>query len=204
MRQVLRAAIITAAVSMPAVAVAQGNPIPPTSPSASAPQGSGRPANLCQELMAFVHQPEAATKATETPSRLATAVTAKNSDDTSAKPAAPGTPQNTSGQSGQITASGPGASGPQGDVQNKAAPTGSTATASGSATGSPSASPAAPSAPKPSAENVQQAEIAAGTNDLQGCRAAAQTMRRAGIVMPGPLLALAAMSPKLLEAASPP
>lgn len=195
--QALKAMTIAALVLAPGFALAQDIPIRPSSDGSTS---AGRPANLCQELIAFVHQPEAATKAAETPPQLATAVTAKKSDDTSAKPSAPDTPQNTSGQSGQITASGPGAAGPQGDAQNKAAPAGSTATA----TGAPAATPAAPAAPKPSAENVQQIENAAGANDLQGCRAAAQTMRRAGVVMPGPLLALAAMSPKLLEAASRP
>ena len=196
--QALKAMMIAALVLTPAFALAQGASVQSPSDSTG---GTGRPANICQELVAFVKQPEAATKAAETPPQLATAVTAKKSDDTSAKPSAPGTPQNTSGQSGQITASGPGAAGPQGDAQNKAAPAGSTATASGPAK---DASAAAPAVPKPSAENVQQIENAAGANDIQGCRAVAQTMRRAGVVMPGPLLALAAMSPKLLEAASHP
>lgn len=199
--QALKAMTIAVLVLAPGFALAQDIPIRPSSDGS---RSAGRPANLCQELIAFVHQPEAATKAAETPSQLATAVTAKKSDDTSAKPSAPGTSQNTSGQSGQITASGRGAAGPQGDAQNKAAPAGSTATALGPATGAPAAASAAPAAPKPSAENVQQIENAAGANDLQGGRAAAQTMRRAGVVMPGPLLALAAMSPKLLEAASRP
>lgn len=178
--------LLAAAAFLPAIASAEGDPPP-----------AGKPANLCQELVAFVRQPEAATKAVETPPQLATAVTAKKSDDASAKPSAPGTPQNTSGQSGQITASGPGAAGPQGDLQNKAASTGSTATATGAAKD-------APAALEPTPEILRQIEGAAGTNDIQGCRAAAQSMRRAGIVMPGPLLALAAMSPKLLEAAARP
>jgi hypothetical protein len=199
--QALKAMMIAALVLTPAFALAQGASVQSPSDSTG---GTGRPANLCQELVAFVKQPEAATKAAETPPQLATAVTAKKSDDTSAKPSAPGTPQNTSGQSGQITASGPGAAGPQGDAQNKSAPVGSTATASGPAKVASAAAPAAPAVPKPSAENVQQIENAAGANDIQGCRAVAQTMRRAGVVMPGPLLALAAMSPKLLEAASRP
>jgi len=199
--QALKAMMIAALVLIPAFALAQGASVQPPSDSTG---GTGRPANLCQELVAFVKQPEAATKAAETPPQLATAVTAKKSDDTSAKPSAPGTPQSTSGQSGQITASGPGAAGPQGDAQNKSAPVGSTATASGPAKDASAAAPSAPAAPKPSAENVQQIESAAGTNDIPGCRVVAQTMRRAGVVMPGPLLALAAMSPKLLEAASRP
>ncbi len=162
---------------------------------------TGRPANLCQELVAFVRQPAASTQATDTPARLATAVSAKNSGDTSAKPAAGTTPQSSSGQSGQITASGPGAAGPQGQSQNSTAPAGSTATASGPER---SASSTQPDTSKPSAENVTQIEVAAQANDLPACRMAAQTMRRAGVVMPAPLLALAAMTPKLLEGGSAP
>ena len=198
---------------LPSLAIAQGaSQVPP-----DIGRGSGRPANLCQELVAFIRQPDAARKADEAPPRLATAVSAKKQDDSSAKPSAEGTPQSTSGQSGQITASGPGASGPQGVTQNEAAPSGSTATAVGpsrdtsqptsSGQGQPAATPAPTaeaSAPKPRAENVQQIEAAAASNDLQGCRAAGQRMRRAGVAMPASLIALSAMSPKLLEAAKRP
>ncbi|CAO4140510.1 hypothetical protein LPLAFNJD_LOCUS707 [Methylorubrum aminovorans] len=170
-------------------------------PSDVSTPATGRPANLCQELVAFVRQPAAVTQATDTPARLATAVSAKNTGDASAKPAAESTPQNSSGQSGQITASGPGAAGPQGQTQNAAAPAGSTATASGSER---NASPVQPDPSKPTAENVTRIEAAAQANDLPACRAAAQSMRRAGVVMPPPLLALAAMAPKLLERASSP
>jgi hypothetical protein len=48
---------------------------------------------------------------------------------------------------------------------------------------------------------VTQAEDAVSSNDLSRCRSAAQQMRRAGVVIPAPLLALSAMDPKLLEAA---
>ena len=58
---------------------------------------SGRPTNLCQELLAFVRQPATTVKASEPPAQLATAVSAKKSDDTSEKPSAPGTPQNNLG-----------------------------------------------------------------------------------------------------------
>jgi hypothetical protein len=162
---------------------------------------SGRPSNLCQELLAFVRQPAATVKAAEPPAQLATAVSAKKSDDTSEKPSAPGTPQNTSGQSGQITSSGPGAAGPQGETQNRAAPVGSTATSSAPAKDASVAPSAAPPVPMPSPENVQQVEKDASNNNIQGCRATAQSMRRSGVAMPSPLLALAAMSVKLLEAA---
>lgn len=179
---------------------AHAQAVPPQQADGRGP-GTGKPANLCQELVAFARRPETVTKAAETPPQLATAVTARRSDDVSAKPVADNTPQSSSGQSGQITASGPGAAGPQGTSQNMAAPAGSTATASGPERNSLAADS---EAPKSSAENVTQIESAAQANDLQACRALAQNMRRAGVVMPAPLLALAAMSPKLLEAAPPP
>lgn len=180
--------LLAAVAFLLAMAFAQGDP-----------SLAGRPANLCQELVAFVCQPEASMKAVETPQQLATAVTARKSSEPSEKPSALGTPQNTAGFAGQITASGPGAACPQGAVQNNAAPAGSTTTASGPAKAAPVTAPAAP---RPSAENVRQIEDAAGTNDLRECWAVAQSMRRAGVAMPAPLLALAAMSPQLLETAS--
>jgi hypothetical protein len=166
---------------------------------------TGRPANLCQELLAFVKQPDPSQGSDAPPPQLATAVSAKKDDTPSAKPGdGAGAAQQASGQSGQITSSGPGAAGPQGDAQNKAAPAGTTATAAGPPKSSSSAVAAASSTPdahKPTPENVQQVEAAASSDDLLGCRAAAQKMRRAGVVMPGPLLALSAFDPKLLERA---
>ncbi len=170
-------------------------------PSDVSPPATGKPANLCQELVAFVRQPVASMQATDTPARLATAVSARNTGEVSAKPAAEATPQSSSGQSGQITASGPGAAGPQGQSQNGSAPTGSTATASGPEQGK---SATQPDPSKPTAENVTRIEAAAQVNDLPACQAVAQTMRRSGVVMPPPLLALAAMAPRLLERASSP
>jgi hypothetical protein len=193
MRVLVIEALLSAAVLLPVEALAQDS------------GGAGKPANLCQELVAFVHQPDAAKKAGEPPPQLATAVSAKKQDDTSTKPGAEGTPQSTSGQAGQVTASGPGAVGPQGDAQNKAAPTSSTATAAAPPKDAPAAAaPAAPSTPKPTAENVQQVDAAAAKNDFQGCRVVGQQMRRAGVAMPAPLIALSAMDPKLLEGAQRP
>lgn len=181
--------------------------------STSTSGSPNKPANLCQELIAFLRQPEAMKKAAEPSPQLATAVSAKKQGGDAEKPSAQGTPQQTSGQAGQITSSGPGAAGPQGDAQNTAAPAGSTATAAGSAKPTAQSAPSSPGqavakagsaeppAPKPTQENVQQVEAAARNNDLQGCRAVGQQMRRAGIAMPPPLIALSAMNPQLLEAA---
>jgi len=44
--------------------------------------------------------------------------------------------------------------------------------------------------------HIEKAEAAARDHNLQGCRDVAQEMRRAGITMPAPLLALAALDLK--------
>ena len=72
--QALGAMMIATLALTPAFALAQGAVVQPPNDSNG---GTGRPANLCQELVAFVKQPEAATKAAEAPPQLATAVTAK-------------------------------------------------------------------------------------------------------------------------------
>jgi hypothetical protein len=91
-----------------------------------------------------------------------------------------GETQQKSGLSGPVAQNGPGASGPQGQAQaqSQAAPTG------------------APAQKGPSPEQVAQVDAAAGANDVQACRAAARAMRKAGVVMPAPLLALSALDPK--------
>ncbi|TNC05287.1 hypothetical protein FF100_35855 [Methylobacterium terricola] len=179
---------------VPAAAQDAGG-LPP--PEATGRPAAGKPANLCRELVVFVHQPDAAQNADAPPAQLATAVSAKKESAETAKPhEGGGQVQQNSGLSGQITTSGPGAAGPQGDAQNKGAPAGSTATA---AAGTPAMPPV-----KPTLENVQEVEKASAENNLRGCRAAAQRMRKAGVMMPSPLLALSAMDPKLLEAAGQP
>ena len=192
--------LLSVAALMPAGALAQSEG------AIAASGGSGKPANLCQELVNFVRQPVEAVKADSTPKSLAPAVQATKPGDTPAKASdAAGAPQTADGVSGQATSSGPGASGPQGEAQNKAAPAGSTATAA--APSAPPPAPAAspsPPAPQASPEAIQTIEAAAANNDLSGCRAAAQQMRRAGVVMPAPLLALSAMNIRLLEAAQRP
>jgi hypothetical protein len=199
------AALVAAAILLPLVAFAQAGPQPSAPSQTPEAQMSGVPANLCQELVAFVHQPDPSRGSDAPPPQLATAVSAKKNDAPSAKPGdAAGAAQQASGQSGQITSSGPGATGPQGIAQNEAAPAGTTATAAGPPKAASSANSTASSATdahKPTPENVQQVEAAAASNDLLGCRTAAQKMRRAGVVMPGPLLALSALDPKLLERA---
>ena len=178
-------------------------------PPALTTTSAGKPANLCQELIAFVRQPDTAVKADAAPAALASAVQAPKEGTPAQKTGdGGGEPQKNAGQSGQVTSSGPGASGPQGNTQNAAAPSGAAAGAAPAQQGAPApqsatptpAAPAAPTAPKPTAETISEIERAASSNDLAGCRAAGQTMRRAGVAMPAPLIALTAMSLNLLEA----
>lgn len=107
--------------------------------------------------------------------------------------------QRSAGVSGSVTQEGPGASGPQGDAQETAK--------SGSGNPKPeergdlAPKPPEPEAPPPSAEAVEKARQAAGANDLDGCAATVRDMRLAGVALPGPLLALAALKPELLQKA---
>ena len=184
--------VLGLAVFLPASALAQ-TPMPQAAAPMENAAGahSGRPANLCKELTAFLHPPAPESNASTPPPQSATAVQAPSQDKPVPKPGESGAPQKESGQSGPIPNGGPGAAGPQGDAQKSGQ--------AASKTEKPAAS-AAPSAPKPAPEAIARADAAAAANDLQACRAVAQEMRRAGVAMPAPLIALSAMDPKLLEA----
>jgi hypothetical protein len=125
-----------------------------------------------------------------------------------------GAPQQSSSLSGPVTPSGPGASGPQGAAQPGAGgpPPADAAKPPAQAAAAPApaqpaapaqaaapAAPAAPPPPKPTAAQIEKVETAQRDHNLQGCRDAAQEMRRAGIVIPPPLLALAALDLKFFD-----
>lgn len=194
-----------AAADKPGAAPAAGREPPAQAEGLPANARPGRPANLCTELVAFLHQPEQAKAAAAPPPQTATAVQAPAPQGGTAQPSSSGgVPQEKSGMSGQVAPSGPGAAGPQGAAQNAAAPPGASPGAppppahpSGQA--AQPAAPAPPPAPKPTPAAVEKAENAARDNNLHACRDAAQEMRRAGVAMPAPLLALAALDPKFFE-----
>lgn len=166
-------------------------------PGMAAAESAGRPANICKELVAFLHPPAQPASTGPSNAQSSTAVTAPGSG--SQKPAAEGETQKNSGLSGPTAASGPGASGPQGGTQNGNAPSGASAQAP-----APAAAPAAPAAPPPkapSAASIEQGDAVAGANDIAGCQRVARQIRRDGVVMPSPLISLAALDLKLLEAA---
>lgn len=160
--------------------------LPALAQDAAPPPPAGGPANLCQELLAFVTAPEAKKQEAATPQSQATAVS-NPSGKTEGKPSmAGGEPQQKSGLSGATQAKDSVAPG-----DRKAALAQANAAAKGAAT--PAASPPPP---KPDAATIAAIETASASNDQASCRASALTLRKAGVPMPPPLLALAALDLK--------
>ena len=161
--------------------------LPALAQEAAPPQpAAGGPANLCKELLAFVTAPEAKKQEAATPQSQATAVS-NPSGKTEGKPSVSGgEPQQKSGLSGATETKDTVVPG-----DRKAALAQANASAKG-----PAAPAASPPPPKPDAATVATIETAAASNDQASCRAAALTMRKAGVPMPPPLLALAALDLK--------
>lgn len=155
----------------------------------SAAPAAGQPAELCKELIAFVNPPAPA----EAPKPAATPAPPPAPEQKSAvnaaggagdKPsAAAGAPQQNSGLSAPV---------PQ-DAGAK--PVASARAAANGAAKVP-ATPATAEPTKPSADAVKAAEAAAASGDPAACRSAVRSMRQAGVTVPAPLLALAALNPK--------
>lgn len=152
--------------------------------TAGAPAATGRPADLCQELLAFVKQPEPAKQAAATPPQQATAVS-NPSGQSQGTPSSVGGVQQNSGLSGPTK-------------NEAAAPTDRKAVLAqaNAAAKSPPAPGAASPTPQPQPATIARIEAAAAAGDQPACRAAAREMRVAGVVMPPPLLALSALDPK--------
>ena len=170
----------------------------------AAPQvASGKPANLCQELVAVVKQPEPANKAATTPPQQATAVSNPSGKTEGGKPSDGGEPQKTSGLSGAVSETGNGPAPGKQTSNPSSNPSGNPAVnphakANAEAKGPPPPATPAP-APKPDPATIEKIEAAAGANDLAACREAARSMRTAGVVMPPPLLALSALDLKFFQ-----
>lgn len=143
-------------------------------------------ADLCAELSAFITAQVGDKLADTAPNRQqATAVQAPGKDDQRPQPGGRDAPQQTSGMSGPVTHEGTGAPGPQGVQQPAPQP-------------APAAA-SAPVAPSPKPDDLEAAHKAVDAKDALACREATQKMRRAGVAVPAPLLALGALDPKILS-----
>ncbi len=180
------------------------------------------PANICVELTAWIDQTTKAdggkaataanTPASQAPAdpKTATAVEpARGGDAARGAVAAPGgqdQPQQSSGLSAPVPNVGPGAAGPQGETQERAKSSQANpkpAAQAPAATAAPAA-PAAPAeakAPPASPEALEKVRQSASANDLDGCAAVAREMRLAGVALPNPIIALAALKPELRNTA---
>lgn len=165
-------------------------------PGAAAGQaGGGEPANICQELVAFMKAPApgqaAATGATApaqgaaasggggTPGQAVPTRPAGQTESAQAISGQSGVAVNAPEQnSGPVSREGTAEAAPQKSSRSAPVPNSSQGT------------------PKDSVLSVQEAEELAKANNTQGCRDAAQKLRRAGVVMPPALLALAALEPE--------
>ena len=139
-----------------------------------APAPRTGPANICQEVVAFLKTPPPAPAATPAPAP---------------PPAATG-PAPQAAQTGSNVPQGGGA--PAVEAQKAPPPAGQNATPPQTA-GITAPVPQAPPAPKAPPVSLAQAESLASANDVKGCRDAARTMRLAGVALPAGLLALAAL-----------
>lgn len=133
-------------------------------------QSSGTPANICEELVAYLKQPKPgnASTAAATPQPPAPNAPAAQESNVPGRPVSPGQtappvdwPQQSSGQSAPIA----------GNDRQETVTT---------------------------QFGIDQAEALLDANDLHGCQEAARRMRRAGIALPPSLLALAALRQDLL------
>lgn len=127
----------------------------------------------------------------------ATAVEAPSRGD-AALPSTQGESPRTSGLSGPVPNGGPGAAGPQGDAQETAK--------SGEVNPKPDGAkpvaqatqkPPEPKSPPPDPQAIEKGRQAAGSNDLNTCGGVVRDMRLAGVALPPPLIALAALKPEL-------
>lgn len=161
---------------------------------------TGVPANLCQELVAFVKKPEEKKQEAATPASQSTAVSNPSGKTEGQPSSSGGAPQQTSGLSGPVNAD---TKAPTSDTRAPVNDGRTTLAQANAAAKLPPAPRASPPSPKPDEALIARIEAAASANDQLDCRAAVRTMRAAGVVMPPPLLALAALNPKFYPRTQP-
>lgn len=153
------------------------------------------PANICQELVAFL-QPKPPAPAPAAGGPGAAPAPAPGG----AAPAAQAAPaQAAPAQAAAAPAAGQGSPPP---APGQTSPTGQGTTPQATS-GVSAPVPQAQTAAKPSPVSLEEAQALAGSNNLRGCQEAAQKMRRAGVSLPAGLIALAALKPELLQAGQP-
>jgi hypothetical protein len=183
MRKPVAAALIVCLSSLLSTGLAaQGTPAAEPGQPTPAARQPGKPANLCQELVAYLKRPSPNAGPKSDPS-LTTAVQAPKSNEQPPQPSGTGAPSQ-SGISGPISNHvSQGAPGPQGATQKTAEPKG-----------------APPATTKPGQVDLADAERMAAGNDFAACREATQRLRLAGAPLPPDLLALGALDLKFFDA----
>lgn len=180
---------------------------PPQPDQAAAPQQGG-PANLCQEILAFMKTPPpetaapAAAKPASEPAPKAETGTSSAMDGTSDSDEA------VSAEADAGTNSAQDVTGQDGVATDAPEPDNGQAADSGSVEDAPQkdsrAAPTPPadvtSTPRESVLTVEAAEQLAAANDIGQCQKTAREMRVAGVEMPSPLIALAALDLKYQQA----
>jgi hypothetical protein len=171
------------------------------------------PANICIELTAWIDQSNKVdggkladasnTPASKAPAdpKMATAVEPAKGAAAAPAPGGQDQPQHSSGLSGPVRNDGPGAAGPQGVAQESAR------SSEANPKSKPTAQAPAPATPEPKAlapspQALEKVRQLAGANDLDACAAVAREMRLAGVALPNPIIALAALKPELRNTAS--
>lgn len=202
MEKALLAGIFTLAASVAGAQVEQ---------VVSEPIGAGEPANLCQELLAFVKTPppEAAaasapsTKAGATQSSIAPAApteesvaseseaAGENSAQTSGKTVPPQSVEKTQSAQEASGQAGPAIEAPE--PNSESVETGKAENAELKSGLSAPVPTDATSVPKSSVLSMADAEELADANDIAACQTAGRELRLAGTNMPPPLLALIAL-----------
>jgi hypothetical protein len=202
-------------------------------PAASEQAGAGGPANLCQELLAFMAEPppeEAAVaapaQASAEPAGTAQDGSTQRADAPDAQPAeegaeseeaaaagekdtAPASDEAVPPQSSEESTSSQEITGQSGPAAESPEPNAEPAEA-GTAENAPQRSsvsapvPTDPtSTPKDAVLSVAEAEELAEANDIAACQSASRELRLAGVAVPPPLLALTALNLQYHQTAEP-
>lgn len=161
-------------------------------------QATGGPANLCQELLAFMQAPP--------PERTGAAAKPKQEGVAANAPSASGQASPQSSEKGSSSQEVSGQAGPAHESPDpKAKPVeGGTAQNAPQKSGVSAPVPTdATSTPKDSVLSIAEAAKLAEANDTAACQAAAKELRLAGVAMPPPLLALAALDLRYQSTAGP-